>query len=57
MTTDGKDEHGALWELSAKAMLYVFLLGGYIQRFIHAPQQIDWTRSTANATRHLSFDS
>ena len=23
-------------------MLCVFLLGGYIQRILHAPQQIDW---------------
>ena len=38
----GIDEHGARWELSAKSMLCVFLLGGYIQRILHAPQQIDW---------------
>ena len=40
----GIDEHGAQWELSAKSMLCVFLLGGHIQRILHAPQQIDWNK-------------
>ena len=38
----GKDEHGANWELSAKSMLCVLLLGGHIQHSHHAPQDIDW---------------
>ena len=38
----GKDEHGANWELSAKSMLCVLLLGGHIQHRHHAPQDIDW---------------
>ena len=38
----GKDEHGANWELSAKSMLCVLLLGGHIQRRRHTAQDIDW---------------
>ena len=38
----GKDEHGANWELSAKSMLCVLLLGGHNQHSHHAPQDIDW---------------
>ena len=38
----GKDEHGANWELSAKSMLCVLLLGGHIQHRHRAPQDIDW---------------
>ena len=38
----GKDEHGANWELSAKSMLCVLLLGGHIQHRHNAPQDIDW---------------
>ncbi|MBQ9750791.1 MAG: hypothetical protein IJV87_09485 [Clostridia bacterium] len=38
----GKDEHGAHWELSAKSMLCVLLLGGHIQHRHHASQDIDW---------------
>ena len=38
----GKDEHEANWELSAKSMLCVLLLGGHIQHRHHAPQDIDW---------------
>ena len=38
----GKDEHGANWELSAKSMLSVLLLGGHIQHRHHAQQDIDW---------------
>ena len=38
----GKDEHGADWELSAKSMLCVLLLGGHIQHTHHLSQNIDW---------------
>ena len=38
----GKDEHGSHWELSAKSMLCVLLLGGHIQHRHHAAQNIDW---------------
>ena len=38
----GKDEHGSDWELSAKSILCVLLLGGHIQHRHHAPQDIDW---------------
>lgn len=38
----GKDEHGADWELSAKSMLCVLLLGGHIQHRHHLSQNIDW---------------
>lgn len=38
----GKDEHGADWELSAKSMLCVLLLGGHIQHKHHLSQNIDW---------------
>ena len=39
----GKDEHGAPWELSAKSMLCVLLLGGHIQHKFRASQNIDWS--------------
>ena len=32
----GKDEHGNPWELSAKSMLCVLLLGGHIQHRLHS---------------------
>lgn len=38
----GKDEYGSRWELSAKSMLCVLLLGGHIQHILHADQNIDW---------------
>lgn len=38
----GMDEHGSRWELSAKSMLCVFLLGGHIQHILRADQNIDW---------------
>ena len=38
----GKDEHGADWELSAKPMLCVLLLGGHIQHKHRLSQNIDW---------------
>ena len=38
----GKDEHGDPWSLSAKSILCVLLLGGHIQRKMHAAQDIDW---------------
>ena len=38
----GKDEHGNPWELSAKSMLCVLLLGGHIQHRLHSAQNIDW---------------
>lgn len=38
----GKDEHGNPWELSAKSMLCVLLLGGHIQHRHHMGQNIDW---------------
>ena len=38
----GMDERGSHWELSAKSMLCVFLLGGHIQHILHADQNIDW---------------
>ena len=38
----GMDEYGSRWELSAKSMLCVFLLGGHIQHILHADQNIDW---------------
>ena len=38
----GKDEHGAPWELSAKSILCVLLLGGHIQHINRAAQDIDW---------------
>ena len=38
----GKDEHGAPWELSAKSMLCVLLLGGHIDRSLRSSQNIDW---------------
>ena len=38
----GKDEHGANWELSAKSMLCVLLLGGHTHHRHHTPQDIDW---------------
>ena len=37
----GKDEHGATWELSAKPMLCVLLLGCHIQHRLHSSQDID----------------
>ena len=38
----GKDEHGNPWELSAKSMLCVLLLGGHIQHRLHSAQNIAW---------------
>ena len=38
----GKDENGDHWELSAKSMLCVLLLGGHIERRHHSTQDIDW---------------
>lgn len=38
----GRDENGYPWELSAKSMLCVLLLGGHIQHRHHAAQDIDW---------------
>lgn len=38
----GRDEHGSPWELSAKSMLCVLLLGGHIQHKFRAAQNIDW---------------
>ena len=38
----GKDENGSHWELSAKSMLCILLLGGHIDRCLHAGQNIDW---------------
>lgn len=38
----GKDEHGADWELSAKSMLCLLLLGGHIQHKHRLSQNIDW---------------
>ena len=39
---DGKDENGNHWELSAKSMLCVLLLGGHIKRRHRMSQNIDW---------------
>ena len=39
---EGKDENGNHWELSAKSMLCVLLLGGHIQRRHGISQNIDW---------------
>lgn len=38
----GKDEHGSPWDLSAKSMLCVLLLGGHIQHRHRMSQNIDW---------------
>ena len=38
----GKDEYGNPWELSAKSMLSVLLLGGHIQHRHRMSQNIDW---------------
>ena len=38
----GKDENGSDWELSAKSILCVLLLGGHIQHKLRATQNIDW---------------
>ena len=38
----GKDENGNHWELSAKSMLCVLLLGGHIKRRHKTSQNIDW---------------
>ena len=38
----GKDEHGSHWELSAKSILCVLLLGGHIQHRHRFAQNIDW---------------
>lgn len=37
----GKDEHGTDWELSAKSMLCVLLLGGHIHHRFRTTQDID----------------
>ena len=39
---EGKDENGNHWELSAKSMLCVLLLGGHVQRRHGISQNIDW---------------
>ena len=39
---EGKDESGNHWELSAKSMLCVLLLGGHIKRRYRMSQNIDW---------------
>ena len=39
---EGKDENGNHWELSAKSMLCVLLLGGHIKRRHKTSQNIDW---------------
>ena len=39
---EGKDENGNHWELSAKSMLCVLLLGGHIKRRHRMSQNIDW---------------
>lgn len=38
----GKDEHGCSWELSAKSILCVLLLGCQIQHRHRKSQNIDW---------------
>ena len=49
----GKDEHGANWELSAKSMLFVLLLGGHIQHRHPAPQDIDWNAIYCECDRDI----
>ena len=49
----GKDEHGANWELSAKSMLCVLLLGGHIHHRHHAPQDIDWNAISCECDRDI----
>ena len=49
----GKDEHGSNWELAAKTMLCVLLLGGHIQHRHHAPQDIDWTAIYCECDRDI----
>ena len=49
----GKDERGANWELSAKSLLCVLLLGGHIQHRHHAPQDIDWNAIYCECDRDI----
>ena len=49
----GKDEHGSHWELSAKSILCVLLLGGHIQHRHHAPQDIDWNTIYCESDRDI----
>ena len=49
----GKDEHGANWELSAKSMLCVLLLGGHIQHRHRFAQNIDWNAIYCESSKDI----
>ena len=49
----GKDENGAPWELSAKSMLCVLLIGGHIEHRNHVPQDIDWNTIYCECERDI----
>ena len=49
----GKDEHGSHWELSAKSILCVLLLGGHSQHRRHAPQDIDWNAIYCESSKDI----
>ena len=49
----GKDEHGANWELSAKSILCVLLLGGHIQHRHRFAQNIDWNAIYCECDRDI----
>ena len=49
----GKDEHGANWELSAKSILCVLLLGGHIQHRHRFAQNIDWNAIYCESSKDI----
>lgn len=49
----GKDENGSPWELSAKSMLCVLLIGGHIEHRNHVPQDIDWNTIYCECERDI----
>ena len=49
----GKDEHGANWELSAKSILCVLLLGGRIQHRHRFAQNIDWNAIYCESSKDI----
>ena len=49
----GKDEHEANWELSAKSILCVLLLGGHIQHRHRFAQNIDWNAIYCESSKDI----
>ncbi|MBQ8689716.1 MAG: hypothetical protein IJ515_05065 [Clostridia bacterium] len=49
----GKDEHGSHWELSAKSILCVLLLGGHIQHRHRFAQNIDWNAIYCESSKDI----